>query len=80
MRYLVVLDAGSPVGRMYAEGNNDGFTEQGDHPVLDCTEINLDEPYYMYANRDRSKHGGSYQKVYLPHSSIVMIGDVLGSL
>lgn len=73
MRYLVVLDTDSPVGAMYAQGSNDGFTQHGNHPVLDCTEIDLDEPNYMYVKRDMSRHGGSYQKAYLPHSSVVVI-------
>jgi hypothetical protein len=71
MRYLVILDAQSVVGSTYAAGNNDGFV--GDNPVLDCTEIQTDSPYYLFAKRDLSKQGGSHQSVFVPHGAVVMI-------
>jgi len=75
MRYLVVLDARSVVGGMYANGYNDGFVSDGEirHPVLDCTEIATDSPYYLYVKRDLSRHGKDYQTIHIPHSSIVVI-------
>jgi hypothetical protein len=72
MRYLVILDAGSPIGRNYASGNNDGFIHDG-HPVLDCLEVATDAPYYLFAKRDMSKQAKNYQSLYIPHGSVVAI-------
>ena len=75
MRYLVILDARSATGSIYASGNNDGFVRDGElrHPFLDCSEVVTDAPYYLFAKRDRSRQGQSYQSMYIPHGSIVYI-------
>jgi len=75
MRYLVVLDAGSTIGRIYANGKNDGFVNDGkvDHPILDCTEIATDSPYYLFVRRDLSRHGKNQQTIHIPHSSVAVI-------
>jgi hypothetical protein len=74
-RHFIILDANSTVGAMYASGSNDGFTSDGEvnHPVIDCTEIVIDNPYYILATRSLEKEGGSYQSLYLPHGSVVAI-------
>jgi len=73
--YLVVLDERSAIGSIYVSGNNDGFVTDGQlqHPVLDCTEISTDSPYYLFAKRDMSKQGKNYQSLHIPHSSVVAI-------
>jgi hypothetical protein len=75
MRYLVILDVRSASGAVYHSGSNDGYVSDGDlrHPVLDCSEIVVDSPYYLFAKRDMAKQGGSYQSLYIPHSSVVHI-------
>jgi len=75
MRYLVVLDAESAIGRVYAKGINDGFVNDGqlDHPVLDCIEIATDSPYYLFVRRDLTRHGKSHQSMHVPHQSVVAI-------
>ena len=75
MRYIVILDAKSPVGAIYANGNNDGLTSDGNisHPVLDCTEIETNNPYYIFAKRSPNEAIPSHQILYLPHGSVVMI-------
>ena len=74
MLYMVILDANSPVGEMYAAGDNDGFTSGPTrNPILTCTEIATDSPYYIYAKRILKKEAGSHQSLFLPHGSIVMI-------
>jgi len=75
MRYFVVLDLRSAIGSIYENGNNDGFVTDGKmkHPVLDCTEIAIDSPYYLFATRDMSKTGRSHQHLHIPHGSIVAI-------
>ena len=75
MRYLVVLDVRSSIGRIYANANNDGFVTDGEikHPVLDCTEIAIDSPYYLFATRDMSRTGNTYQHLHIPHGSVVAI-------
>ncbi len=75
MRYLVVLDERSAIGSIYAAGNNDGFVTDSEleHPVLDCMEISLVSPYYLFAKRDLSDQGGNFQSLHIPHSSIVAI-------
>jgi hypothetical protein len=75
MRFLVVLDARSPIGSIYANGSNDGFINDGDlrHPVLDCTEIATDSPYYLVIKRELSSHDKTCQSAHIPHSSIVAI-------
>jgi len=71
----VVLDARSSIGCVYANGNNDGFVNDGTpkHPVLDCTEIAVDSPYYLFAIRDMPGSGKPYQRLHIPHSSVVAI-------
>jgi hypothetical protein len=73
-RYLVVLDARSAVGRIYAK-DNDGFVSDGEinHPILDCTQIVTDSPYYIFATRPLKKEGKSHQSLYLPHGSVAVI-------
>jgi hypothetical protein len=74
MRYLVVLDVRSTVGRVYA-GSNDGGVADGElkHPALDCTEIATDGPCYLFAIRDMTKHGGGSQRLYVPHGAVAFI-------
>ena len=69
MRFLVILNANSPIGTIYAGGSNDGFV-RGQHPVLDCVEVTTDQPHYLFAKRDMSKRGGTSQSLYIPHSSV----------
>ena len=73
-KYLIILDAKSSIGSMYANGSNDGFAsdENIKHPILDCTEINADLPYYLSATRSMSK-GKSHQSLLIPHGSVVMV-------
>jgi hypothetical protein len=75
LRHFIILDINSPIGAMYASGSNDGFISEGDvrHPIIDCTEIVIDNPYYIFATRSLEKEGGSYQSLYLPHGSVVAI-------
>jgi hypothetical protein len=74
MRNLVVLDAGSEIGAIYSAGSHDGYVSRGDirHPAIDCPEIVTDAPYYLFVKREIAK-GGSTQKLYIPHSSVVAI-------
>jgi hypothetical protein len=74
VRYLVVVDRGSTIGRVYAQGTNDGWVTSGDekHPVLDCTEIDPDGPY-LFVKRDMTRHGGKYQTIYIPHGFVAFI-------
>jgi hypothetical protein len=74
MRYLVVLDARTPIGGIYASGSNDGFADDGElkHPILDCTEVTTDSPY-LFAKRDRSEQGKSYHLVHIPHGCVVAV-------
>lgn len=75
MRFLIVLDANSTIGRIYANGSNDGFVNDGHqkHPVLDCIELTIDNPYYIFAIREMKKAAGSRQSLYLPHGSVAAI-------
>ena len=75
MKYLVLLDCNSSIGSIYANGNNDGIVNDGDinHPVLACTEIETNNPYYIFAIRSGDQEGGLRQSVFLPHSSVVAI-------
>lgn len=75
MKHLVILDARSAIGRIYAKGNNDGNVSDGDtlHPVLECTDLVTDNPYYIHATRPLKKGDGSHQLLFLPHGSVVAI-------
>ena len=75
MRYLVVLDRNSPAGTAYASGNNDGMVSVGteEYPALDCVEIQMDQPYYLYAKREMKKPAGATQVLHLPHSAVAFI-------
>ena len=75
MRYIIVIDANSAAGAIYAKGSNDGFITDGhvQHPVLDCTEIETSSPYYIFAKRSLNAVGESHQSLYLPHGSVVMV-------
>ena len=75
MKYLVILDNQSIIGRIYAKGNNDGYVSDGTekHPVLSCTEVVTDNPCYVFAKRDLSGQGKSHQSLHIPHTSVVAI-------
>jgi len=75
MKYLVVLDAGTATGRLYADGSNDGYVSDGvsKHPVLDCAKVETDGLNYLFARRDASRRGLSAQSLYLPHTSVVAV-------
>lgn len=74
-KFLVILDAKSAIGALYANGSNDGFASDGTlkHPILDCAEINADLPSYLSATRDMKSQGKSHQSLLIPHGSVVMI-------
>lgn len=74
MRYLVVIDVHSPLGGIYASGDNDGFVRDRDqkHPLIDCVEVETGQPYCLFAKRDMARKGG-VQSVYIPHSSVVAV-------
>lgn len=74
MRYLVGLDANSTTGKLFL-ANNDGFMNDGtqDHPLLECSDLGFDNPYYIYAIRDTRKAGGKHQSLYLPHGNVILI-------
>ena len=74
-KYLLILDCRSTIGSIYLNGNNDGTVTDGklNHPLLDCTEIKMNNPYYIFAIRSLKKEGASHQSVYLPHGSVVAI-------
>lgn len=75
MKYLVTLDALSVIGKIYANGDNDGFVSDGkiNHPVLECTQIVTDSPYYISATRTLCSESESDQILYLPHGSVVSV-------
>lgn len=75
MKYLVTLDALSTIGKIYANGDNDGFVNDGDtrHPLIECNQIVTDSPYYIQATRIACKANGSNQILYLPHGSVVSV-------
>jgi hypothetical protein len=75
MRYLVVLDRNSPAGTAYESGNNDGMVTVGteSYPALDCVEVQMDQPYYLYAKREMKKPAGEPQTLHLPHSAVALI-------
>jgi hypothetical protein len=76
MRYLIVLDARSVVGQIFAE-HNDGLVTAGglNHPMLECSEIDLSIPAYIFAIRNTRAAGGRNQRIYLPHGSVVSIQE-----
>jgi hypothetical protein len=75
IRFLVVLDRNSPVGRLYAESTPPPPTTAGSvaHPVLDCTGVDLSAPGYVEATRPLPRGCLSEQLVWLPHSSVVQV-------
>lgn len=75
MRYLVILDANSPVGKMYAEHQPAYMTTVGSvrHPVLECTEVDLSNHWYIFAKNSLAREGRTYQSIYLPHNSVIQI-------
>jgi hypothetical protein len=75
VRFLVVLDAHSIIGRVYSRGQNDGYVNDGTdrHPVLDCLEVATDSASYLFAKRDMKRHGGGHQSLHIPHSSVVAV-------
>lgn len=73
MRYLIVLDAKSPVGRLYAKAKPP-FKKTGEgHPVLECIDVDLSNHWYILANHSLAQAGGKRQSLFLPHGSVVQI-------
>lgn len=77
MKYLLILDAVSIPGKIYLYGKNDGYVTDGDtkYPVLLCTEIKMDNPYYIFAKREL-KESESHQSLFLPYGSVAMIYQI----
>jgi hypothetical protein len=75
MRYLVILDQRSPVGRAHSGANNDGVLPDGDlrHPILDCVEVTPDSAYYLFVRRDMTRFARAAQPIHIPHSAIAAI-------
>ena len=74
-KYLIILDAKSPIGGIYIDGDNDGYACAGSlkHPVLSCVQITTDAPHFISATRILKKGGTSRQTLYLPYDSVVMV-------
>jgi hypothetical protein len=80
MRYLVVIEKMSAIGCIYDKGNNDGYVTDGEfyHPVINCSEISINSPYYLYVKRDLTEQDKNHQSLYIPHTSIVAIYEYDG--
>jgi hypothetical protein len=74
MNYLIVLDENSTIGRLCAASDNDGFFRVGplNHPVLDCVEIAIDGPNYLFARRNTTR-SHAMRALHIPHASVVLI-------
>ncbi len=48
MKFVVILDGRSEIGRIYQQGSNDGIAAD-EHPCLECVNVVTDSPYYLYA-------------------------------
>lgn len=70
-KYFVVLNPASPVGRIYAEGDNDGITNGC--PFLRCTSVQMDLSCYLHLVRETDETGSSGRQVFLPHSAVVAV-------
>lgn len=71
MRYIVVLDTNTQVGRAYAEGVNDGETTQG-LPIIDCSLIDETGPY-LSCTRNSRRTEGLDQSLWIPHFAVAYI-------
>lgn len=74
MRYMVVLDVRSPLGRIYADGNHDALVAEGElkHPILDCVEVEPDRPNYLFVVREK-RDNKARQTQYIPHAYVLSI-------
>lgn len=75
MRYLLVLDARSAAGAIYAHAENDGGMTDGTviHPVLACTDVDTTQTHYVWATRHPKESSVSSEVLVVPHSSVVAI-------
>lgn len=73
MQYLVILDPASTIGKIYSE-NYDAISNTNGLkcPLLACTEISFDNPYYIFVERGGNQ-AKAKQSLYLPYHSVVAI-------
>lgn len=74
MKHLILLNPTTPVGKMYAAGNNDGV--MNDHPVLRCLSLDFSTPGFVHAERESQPNENqtrTRQDLYLPTSTIAII-------
>jgi hypothetical protein len=75
MRYLVVLDSRTTMGRHFlADKNNDGMAGDADskQPALDCPKVDPSNFHYLIVTRE-IRHGGGTQELYIPHSAVAYV-------
>jgi hypothetical protein len=73
MRYLVIVDARSPIGAIFAGSTR--LTKLEENPVLDCTEIGLDNPHYLRVVRSLESGHATF---LIPHRYVLAVRELLG--
>ena len=75
MKYLVVIDANSLIGKAYAPKNLAVAVGPETHVGLHCIAIDLSNPQYIFVQTDPNQPPGIRQSLHLPHGIVVMIAQ-----
>lgn len=70
MRYLIVIDPNSQVGRIYADSCD--LVATGGLPCIDCSEMDAVGPY-IACTRDSKRPDVTRQSLWIPHSAVVLV-------
>ena len=75
-KFLVVLDRCSPIGSLYIDKGDLTFGVTGCvHPVLRCTEINLDNPNYISLVRAAENKADRHSRIWVRHSAVLLVHE-----
>lgn len=73
MKYIVVINANSAIGRGYANLFPAARVGQEIHVAMTCTEMNADNPHYMFVRTEPTPQGATHQALHLPHGNVLFV-------
>ena len=73
MEYLVIIDGQSPVGLGYAQRSDPVKMGEQQHVGLTCSEIDRDNPHYIFVRTVPIPPATSGQSLHIPHGNVLLI-------
>ncbi|QQP96516.1 hypothetical protein [Lysobacter enzymogenes] len=75
MRYIVIVDASSFIGRSLLAKDHDGLS--AGNPILDCAEIDMSHHYFFRAVRGPldTRTGKTHLSLCFPHTAVLVVNE-----